>query len=464
MSSWIRTLRGLGRRSTDGRPARRTRPLTLETLESRWCPSSYKPYAYVTSYATDSVMRYDEFTGAPAPGPGLTDAYFVGRGSSPMTAPLFAVHAPDGDLIVDSAEDNRLYRYDGRTGAFLDLFASFTGNLSHPTGIIFSPDGQYFYALSSANNQIIRFDYDGTHAVNPVTLVSGSALGIPVGVVFGPDGNLYVSTLLTNAVLRYDPVTGDPLPGPNQDPTSANFITPGDGGLNMAGGIVFGPDGNLYVANQVPNDILRFSGVDGTALPADGQDGATFVAPGQLDDPAGIVFGPGTAPCSQDLYVVSINTDSVQQYDGTTGAYVGDFIPAGSSELARPRAITFGRSNPATLAYKPHGVHYRKMCGGGQADDLPPAVGSLTPADSSLAALTVIPADVTPAHTRALLPRPSASAVSAVPPLGRLAGDLLPHQTTLGRSVPGVVPAHAARGRHFVVNVGLPVQDGLDLL
>jgi DNA-binding beta-propeller fold protein YncE len=459
MRSWIRALRTLRRRSAPER-ARRTRPLTLETLESRWCPSSYKPYAYVTSYANNSVLRYDEFTGAPAPGPGLTDAYFVAPGSSPMTTPLFAIHAPNSDLIVDSAEDNRIYRYDGRTGAYLDIFAPFTGSLSHPTGIIFSPDGQYFYALSSANNQIIRFDYDGTHAVNPVTLVSDSALGIPVGVVFGPDGNLYVSTLTTNAVLRYDPITGDPLPAQTQ--TGANFITPGDGGLIMGGGIVFGPDGNLYVANQVPKDILRFNGTDGTALPADGQDGATFVAPGQLDDPAGLVFGPGTSPCSQDLYVVSINSNSVQQYDGTTGAYVGDFIPAGASTISRPRGVTFGRSDPATLNYKPHGGHYHRMCGG-QAD-LPPAVESSTQADSSLASLAVTPVNVGPVQAPAFVPRPSASAVSAMPASGQLAGELLSSPTVIGGSLPGVIPVHLLRGPQFVSRSDLVGQDGLDLM
>lgn len=462
MKSWIHALRALRRRSTPERAVRRTRPLTLETLESRWCPSSYKPYAYVTSYSNDSVLRYDEFTGAPAPGPGLTDAYFVARGRSPMSSPLFAIHAPNGDLIVDSAEDNRIYRYDGHTGAFLDLLAPFTGSLSHPTGIIFSPDRQYFYALSSANNQVIRFDYDGTHAVNPVTLVSGPALGIPVGVVFGPDGNLYVSTLTTNAVLRYDPITGDPLPSPNQDPTSANFITPGDGGLVMAGGIVFGPDGNLYVANQVPKNILRFNGTDGTALPADGQDGATFVPAGQLDDPAGMVFGPGTAPCSQDLYVVSINSSSVQQYDGTTGAYVGDFIPAGGSVISRPRGVTFGRSNFATLNYKPHGGHYRKMCGG-QADDQSPVTASSTQADDSLAALAVLPMQVTAASTPAFSLSPTVSAVSA-PPSGQLAGEWTSGQTNLGGPPPVVVPVHVPPAPQLVASLDLLARDVLALL
>ncbi len=462
MKSWIHTLRGLWQRSAAGRGSGRNRPLVLEPLESRWCPSA-KPYAFVSSYATNSIMRYDELTGAPAPGPGQTDAYFVPPGSSPMTSPLFAIRAPNGDLIVDSAEDNRIYRFDGKTGAYLDNFESFGGSLSHPTGIIFSPDGQYFYALSSANNQIIRFDYDGTHAVNPVTLVSDPALGIPVGVVFGPDGNLYVSTLTSNAVLRYDPITGDPLPAPDQ--TGANFITPGDGNLVMAGGIVFGPDGNLYVANQVGNNILRFNGADGTPLPADGQDGATFVAAGQIDDPAGIVFGPGTGPCSQDLYVVSINTDSVQQYDGTTGDYVGDFVPAGTSALARPRAITFGRSNFATLDYMPHGNHYRRMCGGGgDQAALPPPATAATPVTDGLVSLALTSPTGSSGHELSQSLTSDVSPMTAGPALPRLAGELVPDKTAFPVSFAEIVEAHAAQAPQALASWDILGHDALELM
>lgn len=45
---------------------------------------------------------------------------------------------------------------------------------------------------------------------------------------------------------------------------------------------------------------------------------------------------------AQDLYVSSEGTNSVKRYDGTTGAYVSDFVSAGSGGLSRPQGITFG--------------------------------------------------------------------------------------------------------------------------
>ncbi len=43
-----------------------------------------------------------------------------------------------------------------------------------------------------------------------------------------------------------------------------------------------------------------------------------------------------------DLFVSSEGTSSVKRYDGTTGAYLGDFIASGSGGLDRPQGLTFG--------------------------------------------------------------------------------------------------------------------------
>jgi hypothetical protein len=144
------------------------------------------------------------------------------------------------------------------------------------------------------------------------------------------------------------------LPGPGQ--TGANFITPGAGGLVRGGGLTFGPDGNLYVSSQTTNEILRFDGTTGDPLPADGQSGATFVVADSngLARPAGLVFGPGLAdPTVRDLYVVSINTNTIEQFDGTTGNAVGSFIPPQSGGLSKPRGLVFGATDPSSLLYNP---------------------------------------------------------------------------------------------------------------
>jgi len=44
---------------------------------------------------------------------------------------------PDGNLYVTS-RSNAVLRYDGKTGAFLDVFAS-GGGLEDPAGLVFGP-------------------------------------------------------------------------------------------------------------------------------------------------------------------------------------------------------------------------------------------------------------------------------------------------------------------------------------
>ena len=56
------------------------------------------------------------------------------------------------------------------------------------------------------------------------------------------DGNLYVASQGSNEVLRYNGITGTFID---------DFVTAGLGGLTWPTGLIFGPDENLYVASVV---------------------------------------------------------------------------------------------------------------------------------------------------------------------------------------------------------------------
>ena len=58
-------------------------------------------------------------------------------------------------------------------------------------------------------------------------------LQTPYQAIYGPDGNLYVSTLTGSSVLRFDAVTGAPLPAPGNP--GAEFVSPQAGGLDVCG-------------------------------------------------------------------------------------------------------------------------------------------------------------------------------------------------------------------------------------
>jgi len=114
-----------------------------------------------------------------------------------------------------------------------------------------------------------------------------------VVVLFGPDGNadgtddLYVSSARTDSILRYDGVTGAPLPGPLGTVGTAEFIPSGSGGLDKPTDMTLGPDGRLYVASQETDEVLVYDQLSGAFL-------GDFVSAGSdgLDGPKGLAFGP----------------------------------------------------------------------------------------------------------------------------------------------------------------------------
>lgn len=76
--------------------------------------------------------------------------------------------------------------------------------------------------------------------------------------------------------------------------------------------------------------------------------------------PAVVILTAVASAADRDLLVSSRNTHSIKRYDGSTGAYVGEFVTAGSGGLSFPQDIEFlpdgsvlvsGRGNSALLRY-----------------------------------------------------------------------------------------------------------------
>ena len=229
---------------------------------------------------------------------------FVSAGSGGLNAPSDLVCGNDGNLYVTSQLNNAVLRYDGATGAFVDVFVTAgRGGLNVPVGLGFGPDGN-LYVVSNTTSSVLRYD-GNTGAFIDAFVPTGSGLNLPTGLVFGPDHNLYVCSRGSNKVLRFDGTTGAAL---------GDFVTTASGGLNAPRGLVFGPDGNLYIAEELNDSVRRYDGSTGAFL-------GVFVASGSggLDRANDVLFG-----LDGRLYVASYNNNRVLAFDAGTGAYAGD--------------------------------------------------------------------------------------------------------------------------------------------
>jgi len=228
----------------------------------------------VCNFFGDSVTRFDPSTGALLGTLAATDE---------LDGALGITVGPDGDIYVASEESNAVLRYAGASGEYLGRFVwddpgtpeDETGGLEGPGAVLFGADGM-LYVSSFDSDAVLRYD-GATGAFVDVFVAEGAGGldGPDAGMTFGPDGDLFVPGFYSNTVSRFAAATGEPLPD----------FTPTDL-LDNPRTLIFA-DGYLYVANEGSNEVLRYDGATGAFVDV-------FVAAGAggLAGPAGMVFGP----------------------------------------------------------------------------------------------------------------------------------------------------------------------------
>lgn len=283
----------------------------------------------VSGYSSDSVHRYNPASGA----------FHGGFSGGPLDGAQAVTIGADGLLYVCSEEQDAVLRYRADDGVFVDAFvdddpgtpADETGGLDGPTAAVFGADGR-LYVASFNTDAVLR--YDGrSGAFLDVFVASNSANlnGPDVGMVFGPDGHLYVPSYWNHTVKKYDALSGAPI-GVN-----GSFVTFRSGGLANPRALVFsGP--YLYVASEGSDAVLRYDAASGVFVAAfvwdDAMTGADENA--SLDGPCGMEFGPGG-----HLYVSSVNSDEVLRFDGASGAYLDTPVTAGENGVDGPTFVRF---------------------------------------------------------------------------------------------------------------------------
>jgi hypothetical protein len=280
---------------------------------------------------TNGVLRYD--------GTGAFIDNMVPEGTAGLTIACCMTFGPDENLYVGSPLTGNVLKYHGVTGKFIKEFIpAGSGGLVVPLTLVFH--GGKVYVGDPGSNAIRRYDARTGAPLDLNAFVppgSGGLTGFsPQLFAFGPGNDLYVASVETNEVLRYDGVTGT---------FEGAFVKAGPDGVIGPSGLTFGPDGNLYVGNG--QGVNRYNGRTGALIDLFVRQGS-----GGLDTPVGMVFGP-----DDNFYVASAGSGEILRYDGRTGRHPETFVPLGRGGISGPRNIEF--KTTITVCHQPQGNNAR---------------------------------------------------------------------------------------------------------
>ncbi len=256
-----------------------------------------------------------------------------------LNHPTEIVPMPDGTMTLVAWHNHKLRRYDPRTGLVTvscggapgfsgDGGSARKAKLNQPSQLAVSDDGVQ-YVLDQRNQVIRRIDADDvitTLAGTPVTPgfagdggpADQAELSFPAGsnpqpaggLALDGKGKLYVADTLNNRIRVIDLESGEitTVAGTGE----AGFG--GDGGpalsakLNSPHKLTFGPDGRLYVGDQLNNRIRAIDLKKGTITTVAGNGKQGFNGDGmppedtQLNKPIGVSFDQDGAMYVIDTY------------------------------------------------------------------------------------------------------------------------------------------------------------------
>lgn len=220
-------------------------------------------------------------------------------------------------------------------------------------GFTVGPDGDLYVANAYKNeSQVLRFTgapgADGKHQFKEIFVEqhkSNPGLAHPFDVTFSPDGQIYVPSQDTNVVGRYygptakEGAPGTPMPHPFAlEALDAADLLPGTfvpshkhakHGLRTVRRAIFGPDGDLYVADRDTDRVKRFDG-DSGALHREYADDA-------LTKPIHLIFRPSDGV----LLVGARDNDAVLAIDTASETFT-TYIAPGAGGLNGPAGMAFG--------------------------------------------------------------------------------------------------------------------------
>jgi hypothetical protein len=229
---------------------------------------------------------------------GVSLGTLIAPGAGGLTDARGVTVSPSGDLYVSDFANNDILRFNA-SGAFQSIFA--TGpNVDVPLGLAFGTGGDLFVASAGAVSNIARVDKNTGLVTNP-SFTSGNVLVLsgPQYLAFGPT---LAVTDLAGHLFRFDPATGVSISG---------------GAFDNPVGVAFDSAGDLFVAQRISNNVLKF--------PSGGGAPSIVIPMGAFSgQPADIAFGPDGL-----LYLAA--TSAIYRFDvsGANGVLVDSFGTGG---------------------------------------------------------------------------------------------------------------------------------------
>jgi DNA-binding beta-propeller fold protein YncE len=326
---------------------------------------------YAGDIASNTVRRFNAETGEAISG-GTSSGVFVQSSSGGLVGPM-GLLAKSGKLVVvnqnvDLPKPGEILRYKLNNGAVDGALVPSTDDHAPfaPRGIVIWQGTIYVADFNPGplSGRLLAFDENSGKFLREFSPPAGFAYTFhPRGVVIGPNGLLYVSnfpnlvTGLGGQVLVFDPETLDFIGAFVVDAGGINQ-------LNRPEGLVFGPDGNLYItsfqANATDTDSIRI--YDGRSGVIKGK--INLYASGAPRAPAqALVFGPdgklfvpisASAPTLPGAFAGQVRRYDVADatdVSATTAPDFFEFVPVPSAGTSVLFYLTFGKTDPGTLAY-----------------------------------------------------------------------------------------------------------------
>jgi hypothetical protein len=259
--------------------------------------------AFADLIVTQGTMGVQHYTND-----GTSIGTLIAPGTGGLTDARGVAVAPGGDLFIADFANSDILRFSAG-GAFLGVFAS-GPNVDAPLGVAFGTGGDLFVASAGPTSNIARVNGSTGVVTNP-SFTSGNVLvlGGPQFLTFGPD---LVVTDSAGHLFRFNATTG---------------ISTFGAGLDNPVGVAFDAAGDLFVAQRISDNVLKF--------PAGGGAFSIVIPNGAFaGSPSDLAFGPNGL-----LYV---ETDTaIYRFDvsGNNGMLVDSFGTGGRYEAFTPEPV-----------------------------------------------------------------------------------------------------------------------------